>query len=300
MITIDPERCNHCNRCYLACPLELIDKGPVVRFENSDLCISCGHCYAMCPQQAIRVSGFEEVETSALSHHTKLGDSALLNLLRARRSERLYKNKPLAREHIEALLEAASVAPSSENTRSVKAYVYTDESILAAVSRATTDYYLGLGRLLRVPGLAFVWKLTGHLPKQLEHFKKSFSSLTKWREQPGRNLHKAKTLLVFTVPRRELGTGGDAWLAAENAVLYAETIGVGSCFNGFVAIAANNAARVKAALGIPREEKVVCALTLGYPKLRFAREAPRKRIETVWYLEPPKEQDYLTRSKEKA
>jgi nitroreductase len=76
---------------------------------------------------------------------------------------------------------------------------------------------------------------------------------------------------------------GDAWLAAENAVLYAETLGIGSCFNGLVATASNNSAHVKTALGIPKQEKVVCALTLGYPKLHFAREAPRKRMETVWH-----------------
>jgi nitroreductase len=245
------------------------------------LCISCGHCYAVCPQHAIQVSGFEDISTTALSQQAKVDSTAMVQLLRLRRSERLYKARALSREHIEALLEAASVAPSSENTRSVKAYVYTDENILTHIAEATANYYRQLVKLFKVPGLSFFWRLSGHSVAQLEHFKKTFAYIKQRQDNPDRILHKAKTLLVFTVPRGEIGTVGDAWLAAENAVVYAETLGIGSCFNGLIASAAKHR-NVKEVLGIPKHEKVVCALTFGYPKLHYVREAPRKPMETVW------------------
>lgn len=75
---------------------------------------------------------------------------------------------------------------------------------------------------------------------------------------------------------------GDAWIAAQNAVIYAEAIGVATCYNGFLIHAANHDRELRMLLGPGKGEKVVAVLNLGYPRRRFRRAAPRRIMDTAW------------------
>ena len=51
---VDPDGCNACGDCALACPSDAIEVGNVaVIIDNA--CIGCGHCIAVCPQGTINV-----------------------------------------------------------------------------------------------------------------------------------------------------------------------------------------------------------------------------------------------------
>ena len=127
-----------------------------------------------------------------------------------------------------------------------------------------------------------MWRMMGQDPEELEILKHAFQELWASGKQDDMLYFDSRTLLVFTAPRYNALALGDAWIAAQNAVDYAEAIEVSTCYNGYLIMAANQNPRVKSALGIPRGEKVAAALTLGYPKRRFAREAPRGMMEVTW------------------
>jgi uncharacterized Fe-S center protein len=51
---VEPEGCDGCGECALACPADAIDVGAVAVI-NDTLCIGCGHCIAACPPGTIKV-----------------------------------------------------------------------------------------------------------------------------------------------------------------------------------------------------------------------------------------------------
>ena len=282
MIEIDEEKCSGCNLCYTVCMGGPIFKGPEIRYENGAMCIECGHCYAICPENAVTMKGFEGMDTHELGEKPAVDGKAMMALLRGRRSGRMYRPEPVSREHVMELIEAASLAPSAHNSHPVKAYVYYNRETIDEVRNRTIRYYRRLLRLFNVPGFPAMWRMMGQDPEELEILKHAFQELWASGKQDDMLYFDSRTLLVFTAPRYNALALGDAWIAAQNAVDYAEAIEVSTCYNGYLIMAANQNPRVKSALGIPRGEKVAAALTLGYPKRRFAREAPRGMMEVTW------------------
>ena len=75
----------------------------------------------------------------------------------------------------------------------------------------------------------------------------------------------------------------DSLLAAQNILLAAHAMGLGSCLIGFVVAAMRHDPRIKQALGMPREERVHAVVALGHPDERYERIAGRKPIDVrVW------------------
>jgi nitroreductase len=205
---------------------------------------------------------------------------ALLQHFRQQRSGREYRQEPVAREHLAGLLAAAALAPSGLNARVVRAHVYTDPAALSAIREATLVFYRMLLRILHVPGTLALLHLTGQTHEQLQLLRAELAELVSDGED--RLFYDAPALLVFTLPRRHPTGEGDAWLASHNAMLYAATIPLATCYNGFLAMAAGKSARVRHALCLPRDERVVAAFTAGYPRLTYRRCPPRPPIPTTW------------------
>jgi nitroreductase len=127
-----------------------------------------------------------------------------------------------------------------------------------------------------------VWRLIGLDPEELEVLTYAFKGLWESDKNDDILLYHSRTLLAFTAPRRNAMALGDAWIAAQNAVNYAESIGVATCYNGFLIQAAKYDAALRKLMGIPKGEKLAAALNLGYPKRRFVRAAPRRTMDTTW------------------
>lgn len=93
--------------------------------------------------------------------------------------------------------------------------------------------------------------------------------------------YNASTLIVIYSKFQETFVVADCWLAAENLMLAACAIGLGTCVIGF-AVSALNAADWKNELGIPPEMTAIAPIILGYP----ASETPpvsRKQPEIhIW------------------
>jgi nitroreductase len=210
-----------------------------------------------------------------------MSSEALLGLLRSRRSGRQYTGEPVSRAHLAALLDAAATAPSAKNFRPVKAYVYTDPAVIVGIRAATLACYQQLAGLVRLPGAHLLYRLLGFpaaLRAKLMHDARFLTDAG----DTDPLLHHAPALLAFTAPRGWAPGIGDAWLAVHNAVLYAETIPIATCYNGFVAQAAGMDGRVRRAMRVPAGERVATVLTLGYPAARPQRSIARAALETVW------------------
>jgi nitroreductase len=253
-----------------------------VRDDGSILCVECGHCYAICPEDAITLTGFDGFQPYELPETPPVDGPAMMALLRGRRSGRMYKADPVSREHVQELIEAASLAPSAHNGHLTKAYVCYDGDAISGIRDRAIRYYRRLVWFFELPGFAFIWRLTGLDPEELEVLKYAFRGLWESDKNDDILLYGTKTLLTFTAPRHNAMALGDAWIAAQNAVDYAETIPVSTCYNGFLIHAANHDKGLRKAMGIPKGEKVVAVLNLGYPRRRYRRAAPRRIMDTAW------------------
>ncbi len=282
MIEIDRERCSGCNLCASVCIGGPIYDGPEIRSGGKTLCVECRHCYAICPEEAIIITGFGDPQPHALPEKPPVDGPAMMSLLRGRRSGRMYREEPVSREHVREMIEAASLAPSAHNSHLTRAYVCCDEEVMARIRDRAIRYYRRLVRFFELPGFPFVWKLLGLDPEELEVLKHAFRSLWESDKNDDILLYGTRTLLTFTAPRRNAMALGDAWIAAQNAVIYAEAIGVATCYNGFLIHAANHDKELRRLLGPGKGEKVVTVLNLGYPRRRFRRAAPRRIMDTAW------------------
>lgn len=84
-------------------------------------------------------------------------------------------------------------------------------------------------------------------------------------------------LIVICADKTGPFVAADCWLAAENLMLTACSMGLGTCVIGS-AVAALNAPDMKTELGIPEEVTAVCPIIVGVPAGEAAptsRKAPR-------------------------
>lgn len=281
MVEINSEKCTGCNQCFMACPYGIIEKGPVVREIKKLHCVSCGHCYAVCPQAAITMDGDTGEEVPVCP--TDISTDSMLGLLVNRRSGRSFQPVPVSDEDMELLLRAASAAPSATNARLVKAYVIRNASLIDELRTATGNYYATLRKMFTLPGASVLARIQGVSKARFERVLPAILHITEPPEGKDPLFYHSRTLMVFTIPAKAgEETVGDAWIAAQNVVVMAETIPVTTCYNGFFTFAISEYPHLKKIMGVPQDEKVIAALMMGYPKTGFKRLPRRGRMTVEW------------------
>jgi nitroreductase len=102
--------------------------------------------------------------------------------------------------------------------------------------------------------------------------------LADWEER-GRDrlFHGAPAVIVVgSVPGASC-PAEDALLAAQNILLGAHALGLGTCLIGFAVSAIQKDGRIKDVLKIPREENVHAVITVGHPAVTYQRLTGRKK-----------------------
>jgi len=173
----------------------------------------------------------------------------------ARRAVRAYDPKPLPRETVESLLQAAVQAPSAMNQQPWAFVVIQGAELLRQFSERAKASLL-----------------------------ESMDSRSPLREygdmlgNPDFNIfYGAGTLIVICAKSAGLNTAEDCCLAAQNLMLAACDLGLGSCPIGFARQWISQP-QVKEELGIPADYTPVFPVIVGYPKGEWppvARHAPQ-------------------------
>ena len=123
-IEVDKKTCVGDGKCVEVCPRHILKMNEQARVPEfipggGEICINCGHCFAFCPPGAIKLSTMD-VQDSMRLDYSKLPSSEQIELfLKGRRSIRVYKDEPVAKEAIEKLLDIARYAPSGINRQPV-------------------------------------------------------------------------------------------------------------------------------------------------------------------------------------
>jgi nitroreductase/NAD-dependent dihydropyrimidine dehydrogenase PreA subunit len=292
-IAIDSSRCRKDGLCATVCPARIFtqrEKATVPEVAGKERCIACGHCLAICRSAAISHSAFPPGSISPIDLEKMPSPEQVMELLRARRSIRAFREEPLEKEAIETIIEGARLAPSAHNSQSTRFFVVLDQAVLSQVSALTIEYLRFEVRRLN----SFSFRMLGSVvnKKLVEWGRQEIPSL-EWtirRFEAGEDpiLHHAPALLVFHA-RRGVGLADvNAHLALQNASLLASSMGVGHFYTGWVMAACRAPMsqewrkRIPSLLGIPPENRLHGALALGYPVPEFKNWIDKKPARIQW------------------
>lgn len=294
IISIDEKVCTSCGICGAVCPRHIPEtvfvngkKVTVVSKERHFLCMECGHCTAVCPRDAIRVETLNDADFAPIGD-AAVDPEGLFLLMKQRRSVRAFKDTPVPRETIDTIIDAARIAPTGAGTNSTGVIVIDDPEILAEFSEHAFTLYEKLEKLLKNPIARIIVKRRAG--------KKGFRTLRdfvmpgmhwyiRWYREGKSNevLRGAPALMLFHSPTYEPVGEANCLIAAFHAVLMAEAMEIGTCFNDLVPPACNRVPEIRRLLDLPDDREVSAGVIPGYPKYTF-RKAPPRELSDVKYI----------------
>lgn len=180
-----------------------------------------------------------------------------IELVKHRTSCRSYEPKPVPREHLELMLEAARLAPSACNKQPWRFAVVEDE---ATRMRLINEAFLA--------GVPMKWAVNAGVIIALGMEK---SMIT----------HKlAPRISGVDYPLLDLG------IAGEHLVLQAEELGLSTCWIGWI-----KPKEVRRIVGWPRSIEPVALITVGWPDSTERKPRPRLEYKDLvkWIGSPAKQ-----------
>ncbi len=158
----------------------------------------------------------------------------------ARRSVRSFSEKEVTYKSIMTLLTGAVRAPTARHAEQCAFVIIQDKALLKSLSD------------LAKPILIEQMGISGNDLHAVDF--------------PDTNLfYDAGTLIIICTKSTELFAVADCWLAAENLMLAACAMGLGTCVIG-TALPAMNMPEIKPEIGIPAMYEAAVPIILGWPK----------------------------------
>lgn len=186
---------------------------------------------------------------------------SIIQTIFARRSVRSYLSKNIDKETIDVLLQCAVRAPTAIHEEPCEFLVIQDQGALKEISDIAKPLFAKSMHASAHSG--------GHAA---HHF-----------TDPKFNIfYEADTLVVILSKQTGHYVEADCWLAAENMMLAATSMGLGTCVIGS-AVDALNLPDLKFRLGIDRHLRAIAPIIVGFPN-GDTPESPRKDPKVVSWV----------------
>jgi nitroreductase len=176
----------------------------------------------------------------------------LMEIIKERKSIRVYQDKPLPKDIVKDILEAAKYAPTARNLQELEYKVITSKALIEKLSA-------GIGAAMQKDGMP----LKGPPGAKPDFF------------------HGAPLLIIVTAPKDNYWASADAGLAVQNVMLYATSINLGTCFIGMAKFIESDKDLLKM-LHIADNMNIVAAVICGYPA---ENPEPREKKQTAEFFE---------------
>jgi nitroreductase len=99
----------------------------------------------------------------------------------------------------------------------------------------------------------------------------------------GMVFRNAPVVIIIHGLRTNFMARANCSIAARNMEIMAKTIGLGTCWVGFLSSAANLAEKkIERYLDIPDDRSIYGAIMVGYPKFEYRKIIPRKERGVRW------------------
>ncbi|MCX5708956.1 MAG: nitroreductase family protein [Candidatus Omnitrophica bacterium] len=271
LFTVDKAKCRKDGFCAAECPVQIIrieasSKLPVLIEGGEERCINCGHCVAVCPHQAFRLSSMALEDCPELPQGWELAPEQVSQLLKARRSIRVYKEDPVSEEIFLKVLDAARYAPSGMNRQPLRWLIIREPQKVQELARLTIDWMRALikdnsplAQSLRAENLVLAW-------------------------DKGQDLicRRAPHLVVPYGLKEDFTALGAATIALTYLELAALPFELGTCWAGYANMALNKYPLAREFTGISKRCDFLGAMMIGYPKLKYYRFPLRNVPQIKW------------------
>jgi nitroreductase len=237
---------------------------PRVNRANAGMCIGCGHCEAFCPSQALLLNDRPEEKVLLPAGAGTIAPEEMGYYLKKRRSVRRYTKDPVSKETVLELLDIARYAASGGNGQPVEWIVIHDPQ-----------------KVKKIAGLTIEWMKT--LEKS-DHPLSGYIPILIGAWESGRDVicRGAPHLVVATIPDGNPMAQTDAIIALTHFDIAAPAFGVGTCWGGFVAMAASQYSPLQEEIGIPAGRKCAYAMMFGHPQYGIFGIPRRKPLKVTW------------------
>jgi nitroreductase/NAD-dependent dihydropyrimidine dehydrogenase PreA subunit len=310
----DKEKCigSKCRFCFDTCPTGTIKWSsktgmPYVAgvggFDKA--CLNCYNCIAVCPTQSISMSGrykvingrYKTVKESVLREPRPFEDrnvpyseiekelTEVERVIYRRRSNRIFKDTPVPEGLLHRIMEAGRYAPTAGNNMPFSFVAITDKKLIRDIEVRSMKVLRLFKHLYLNPN--FIKRITATLisyftVKQMDQ--RPFFPLDKADRRDSNLFYGAPALILILMDKRGISDPNlDAGICAQNMVLAAHAIGLGTCYNGYAATAMKYMPGMRKQLGIKYPWHVVTTIAVGYAKVKTDHAVPREDIPVRWF-----------------
>ncbi|MCX6699013.1 MAG: nitroreductase family protein [Methanomicrobiales archaeon] len=268
-ILVDKDLCTRCGTCSDVCPMAIVtpadaDTLPVVNDAVAGMCIQCGHCEVSCPQDALLLNVRPDEKVPLPAGAGAISPETLAFYLKKRRSVREFTKVPVPREKVLELLDIARYAASGSNGQPVQWIVVHDPK-----------------QVRKIAGLTMEWMKT---LQNTDHPLSGYISMLVGAWEGGHDVvcRGAPHLLFAHIPDGNPMASVDAVIALTHVDVAAPAFGIGTCWAGFVAMAAASYEPLQKEIGIPAGRKSAYAMMFGHPQFEVYGIPRRKPLEVKW------------------
>lgn len=200
--------------------------------------------------------------------------SPVIEEIKNRRSIRSYDGRPVPESLVSKLLDSARFAPSALNSQPWKFIIVSDRGVIKKLSEAVkrvSRAILALYPLLRI----FARKLSD--PRVEAVLRKTAGS------EKDTVFYDAPLLVFITAAKNDGSALRDCIFAAQNMMLAAHSVGLGSCFigRGELLRLSPNARKL---IGLPKGRDIAASIVFGYPRGEIPPAPPRRDGDMVNWI----------------
>ena len=270
MPVIDLEKCTRCLKCVKDCPASAIT---IETGKIADTCIHCGHCVAICPEMAVR----PDFGSVFLLQPHAVTPKDFRNLTSGIRSCRSYLPTDVPDAVLLQLVDNMKHYPSASNARPIQITIVRSKEKVKLLNDLTAETLIRMFSLVCSPWISPFIRI--FVPSvninKIKRYKASF--IAQKTVNDSQICHHAPAVLLFHGEVSKTGMAeADANIWATYTSIFANTLGLGTCFNGFIVKAMGKRSKLNPQFKVPANHQVYASLLVGYPKVKFRNEASRQ------------------------
>ncbi len=257
------------------------------RNDRIDLCFQCGQCMAICPTKSITITGLSYNNNFfELPVHPNY-ENEFYNLIYTRRAIRNFKNKPVAKDVLEKIVDAISFSPPGFPPIKTEITVINNPETIKKALPYMIEFYDSLVDKLKNPIISYFIKkevgiqkfktmenhLVPLLKSRLPELKKGTEdTLTRY----------APAMILFHSDRNGEDITEDLYIAATYGMLAAHSMGLGGSIMSIIPPAIDKSKDLRKLFKIPESNQVLTSIIIGYPKYKYQRGIKRNLKSVNW------------------
>ncbi len=266
--TLNKEKCIHCSQCVQVCPATCFEmnekKYPQLIKAMDKYCIACGHCVAVCPKGALSLAN-NKIEKQIILNKESINNNLFKTQMISTRSIRCYQDKEIPNKTIKELLDISRYAPTAVNQQKVNYIVFNGRKKVKEVSELVAHW---MGEMIKKRAPGSNWFM---------------GFLRNYKRGKDKILWDAPALILAADDQKNTkASESDAHIGITYLSLYANNLGLGSCWAGYVQWCARVWPELKKHFKIDENLIIKSALMLGYPKYKYQAIPQREDAKIHW------------------